>query len=85
MKKPKFNVIWNEDEKIGFGKGYYIIFEDHEGKPMMDHYYSIGTNKEWHDLEVVSVDIISNIKNMINIGYEFDIYSYNHKTLEEIF
>lgn len=68
----RFNVIYNNDETIGFGKGYYVIFENHEGKPTVDCAYPTWEHNEMVD--AVSVGLWNKIKYLIEIGYKLDIY-----------
>jgi len=72
MKKKRFNIIYNNDESIGFGKGYYIVFENHEGKPTLDCRY--GTIEYNKDVDMVSVGILNKINYLYDMGYVLDTY-----------
>lgn len=74
MKKTKFNIIWNEEEDKAMGKGYYLIFEDNQGKPCFSKYWAIATNEKWNGAETVHTSIIEDLKNNIYNGMEFDIF-----------
>lgn len=69
-KKKKFNIIYNNDENVGYGKGYYFIFENYEGKPTFDSKY--GTYEYSKDVDMISVGVINKIYRMYDLGYVFD-------------
>lgn len=68
----RFNFIYNNDETIGYGKGYYVIFEGHDKKLLMDTYYPIWEQNE--QVDGVSVGILNKINHLIDMGYKLDIY-----------
>lgn len=79
-RKKKFTIYYNNDETIGFGKGYYIIFENFEGKPTFDSKYGTFEYSEFQDL--VSVGLINKMFYMYDLGYVFDrYYEFNFKEL----
>jgi len=80
-KRKKFNIVYNNDENIGFGKGYYIIYENYEGQPTFDCKYGVLEYNE--NVDMVSVGIINKIYYMYDMGWELDIY-YG-KDLKKIF
>ena len=80
-KKKKFNIVYNNDETVGMGKGYYFIYENYEGKPTFDSKY--GTYEYSEQVDMVSVGVINKIKYMYEMGYELDIYYGTN--LKEIF
>lgn len=79
--KKKFNVIYNSDESIGLGKGYYIVYENHNHKPTFDSKY--GTYEYSEEVDMVSVGIINKIKFLYDMGYVLD--TYYSVDLKEIF
>ena len=81
-KKKRFNYIYNGDEKVGYGKGYYIIFEGHDGEVLIDAFYRI--NDIGHDNFTISTSILEHIKHLIDIGYEFDSW-YHPSTIKQLF
>ena len=80
-KKKRFNIIYNNDDKIGYGKGYYIIYENYEGEPTFDSKY--GTYEYSEDVDMVSVGILNKINHLYDMGYILDKY-YN-PNLKELF
>lgn len=79
-KKRRFKIYYNDDETIGFGKGYYFIYENYEGKPTFDSKWGIFEYNE--DVDMVSVGVINKIYEMYDLGYVFDrYYSFNFKEL----
>lgn len=70
--KKRFNIIYNDKEDIGYGKGYYIIFENHEKEPTFDCKYGICEYSK--DVDMVSVGILNKIKRLYEMGYILDIY-----------
>lgn len=83
MKKKKFNIIYNSDEKKGFGKGYYVIYENYEGQPAMDTMYPTWEHNE--QVDAVSVGIINKIKHLYDIGYVLDVYYCRDMDISSIF
>ena len=82
-KKKKFNIIYNNDEKKGYGKGYYIVYENYEGKPTFDCKY--GTWEQNKDVDGVSVGIINRIKYLYDMGYILDTYYNRSNGIDNIF
>lgn len=72
MKRKRFNWCYNNDETIGFGKGYYIYFEGHDGSIMIDSYYKSWEYNE--QVDVVSVGILNKFKDLYYLGYQLDMY-----------
>ena len=68
----RFNFIYNNDETIGLGKGYYIIFEGYDKKIKWDSYYPTWEHNE--QVDGVSVGILNKIQYLIDMGYKLDIY-----------
>lgn len=81
-KKRKFNIIYNSDKKKGYGEGYYIVYENYEGKPTFDSMYPIWEQNE--QVDGVSVGIINKIKHLYDMGYVLDVY-YNRDNIDNIF
>ena len=72
MKKRRFNIIYNNDKNIGMGEGYYIVFENYEGEPMLDSVYkTIEYNEQ---VDMVSVGILNKINYMYDMGWVLDKY-----------
>ena len=72
MKKRRFNIIYNKDKNIGMGEGYYIVFENYEGEPMLDSVYkTIEYNEQ---VDMVSVGILNKINYMYDLGWVLDKY-----------
>ena len=71
-KKKRFNIIYNDNKEIGFGEGYYIIYENYEGEPTYDSMYRIYNYNEQTDM--VTVGLINKIYHLYDLGYELDIY-----------
>lgn len=78
MKKPRVNFIYNDNEKLGFGKGYYVFFEgvakEHKGQPMFECFYPIEEKNE--QVDVVCVGILNRIKRDVINGWVYDPYYY---------
>lgn len=70
--KHRFNYLYNGDESIGFGKGYYIIFEGHDKQLRVDTYFPTWEQNE--QVDGVSVGILNKISYLIDLGYQFDRY-----------
>lgn len=70
--KKKFTIIYNKDENVGYGKGYYLIYENNEGKATFDSKY--GTYEYSEDVDMVSVGILNKMFRMYDLGYVFDRY-----------
>lgn len=70
--KKRFNILYNADKDIGFGVGYYIVYENYKGEPTFDCKY--GTFDYSEEVEMVSVGIINKIYRLYNMGYVLDIY-----------
>lgn len=71
-KKKRFNYIYNSDETFMYGKGYYLIFEGHDGKPLIETFYPTWEVNEMVD--GVSVGILNKIKHLTDMGYVLDVY-----------
>lgn len=71
-KKKKFNYIYSDDKTLGYGVGYYIVFEGHDGKPLIDTFYPTWEVNEMVD--GISVGVLNKIKYLISAGYQFDIW-----------
>ena len=81
--KKRFNIIWNDNEDIGFGKGYYFIYENYEGKPTFDCKYGVYEyNKE---VDMVSVGVINKINHLYDLGYIYDNYYATNINLKDLF
>ena len=72
MKKKKFNIIYNADKDIGFGVGYYIVYENNKGEPTFDSKYGIYEYSE--EVDMVSVGLINKIYHLYEMGYILDIF-----------
>ena len=70
--KKRFNILYNADKNIGFGVGYYIVYENYEGKPTFDCKY--GTIEYNKDVDMISVGIINKINYLYDMGYVLDKY-----------
>ena len=71
-KRKKFNIIYNDNKELGFGEGYYIVYENYEGKSALDTMYPTWEHNE--QVDAVSVGIINKIKYLYDIGYVLDVY-----------
>lgn len=71
-KKKRFTIYYNKNDNIGFGKGYYFIYENYEGKPTFDCKY--GTFEYSEDVDMVSVGLVNKIYYLYDMGYIFDKY-----------
>ena len=80
MAKKKFNIIYNNDENIAWGKGYYVVFENHKGEPTIDSKY--GTYEYSSEVDMVSVGIINKIKYLYDMDYILDVYYAKDKLKE---
>ncbi len=69
-RKHKFNFIYNNDETIGFGKGYYFIFEGHDYTPMVETMYKCWEQNE--HVDGISVGFINRFRYLENLGYVYD-------------
>lgn len=69
-RKKKFNVIYNGKEEIGFGCGYYVVFEGHDYKPCLDSVYHTWEHNE--SVDGVSCGLINKIIYLCDLGYVFD-------------
>ena len=79
-KKKRFNVIYNNDENIGYGKGYYVVYENYEGNPTFDSCYHVIEIDENHD--AISIGLLNKFEHMYYLGYVFDYgYAFNLKDL----
>ncbi|MBO7732049.1 MAG: hypothetical protein J6S67_05840 [Methanobrevibacter sp.] len=78
MKKPRMNFIYNADEKLGFGAGYYFFFEgtagDTKGKPLFETYYHTEEKNEYVDM--ISVGILNELRRNAELGWEYDPFYY---------
>ena len=76
MKKEKeryFNFIYNDDEKLGHGKGYYLFFQslDDEPEDCFSAYYPL---KETEHVDFVSVGIINQLVRNTELGWKYNPY-----------
>ena len=69
-RKHKFNWVYNNDENIGFGKGYYIFFEGHDYKPLVDCMYPSWEQNE--QVDGISVGILNKFRYLEDLGYVYD-------------
>lgn len=69
-RKHKFNWMYNADETIGFGKGYYIIFEGSNYEPMVDTMYKTWEYNE--QVDGISVGILNKFRYLEDLGYVYD-------------
>lgn len=72
MKKRRFNIIYNNNKKLGMGEGYYIVFENYEGEPMLDSVYKTIEYSE--QVDMVSVGILNKINHLYDMGWVLDKY-----------
>lgn len=72
MKKHRFNWVYNSNEEIGFGKGYYLYFENYEFKPVFECKY--GTYEYNPQCDMISVGFLNRIKHLVDLGYVYDPY-----------
>lgn len=70
--KKRFNIIYNSNEDIGFGVGYYVVYENYKGEPAVDCQYRILEYSE--QVDMVSVGIINKIYHLYDLGYILDPY-----------
>ena len=79
-KKKRFTIYYNGNEKLGFGIGYYFIYENYEGKPTFDSKWGVFEYSE--DIDMVSVGVINKIYKLYDLGYIFDkYYSFDFEKL----
>lgn len=74
MKKERyFNFIYNGDEKLGMGKGYYYFFQslDDEPEDLLGAFYPI---KETEQVDFVSVGILNRMKQDTDMGWRYNPY-----------
>ena len=74
MKKERyFNFIYNDDEKLGHGKGYYLFFQslDDEPEDLFSAFYPI---KETEHVYFVSVGILNQLRHYSDRGWKFNPY-----------
>ena len=69
-KKKRFNWKYNNDETIGFGKGYYIFFENYKGEPALDSMYPSWEHNE--QVDAISVGFLNKFRYMEDLGYVYD-------------
>ena len=73
MAKPKFNFIYNDNSKVGFGKGYYLFFQgiaqEDKGQPLFAKYYPLSETKF---VDYVSVGMINDLEHYSYMGWEYD-------------
>ena len=70
-RSKRFNYVYNSDDKLGYGKGYYIIFEDNEGSPAFDSYYPIYEKDE--TMDCVSVGLLNKLDHIYLLGWRLDL------------
>ena len=74
MKKERyFNFIYNGDEKLGFGKGYYLYFQSLNDKKedLFAVHYPI---KETEQVDFVSVGVLNQLKYYTDMGWTYNPY-----------
>lgn len=76
MKKEQyFNFMFNEDEKLGFGKGYYLYFQSMNGEDLFSKYYPVEKiNKGQFEYETISTLIFEDIRHNTELGWTFNPY-----------
>ena len=75
MKKERyFNFIYNNDEKLGSGKGYYLFFQslDDEAEDLFAAFYPLVEGNEYVDY--VSVGVLNQLKHYTDLGWKFNPY-----------
>lgn len=70
--KKRFNIIYNSNKDIGFGVGYYVIYENYEGQPTFECSFPIYEYSE--QVDMVSVGILNKIYRLYELGYILDPY-----------
>lgn len=76
MKKEQyFNFIYNDDEKLGFGKGYYLFFQDHNGEDIFSKYYPIQkVIKGEHTIETIHIGVLDDFYKDTDLGWKYNPY-----------
>lgn len=73
MAKPKFNFIYNDDNELGFGKGYYLFFQgisgENKGEDLFATYYPLIETK---NVDYASVGLLNEIRHYEEMGWEYD-------------
>ena len=82
-KKKRFTIIYNGQEDIAFGKGYYFIYENYEGKPTFECKYSVYEYSK--EVDMVSVGVINKINDLYYKGYIYDRYYAANINLKDLF
>lgn len=77
-----FNFIYNGDEKLGMGKGYYYFFQSLDKEPE-DLFGAFYPTKETEHVDFVSVGILNQMKHSTDLGWKYN--PYYHVDLEEQF
>lgn len=75
MKKERyFNFIYNDDEKLASGKGYYLFFQslDNEPEDLFAAFYPLVEGNEYVDY--VSVGVLNQLKHYTDLGWRFNPY-----------
>lgn len=74
-KKPKFNFIYNDDNGLGFGKGYYLFFQgiagENKGQDLFGCYYPLIETK---GIDFVSIGVLNNLAHYTDMGWQYDMW-----------
>lgn len=66
----RFNFKYNTDETIGMGKGYYLFFENYEGRTTIDCMYPTWEQNE--QVDGISVGFLNRFRYLEALGYKYD-------------
>ena len=81
-KEHYFNFIYNDDEKLGHGKGYYLFFQSLDDDPE-DCFAAFYPIKETEQVDFVSVGVLNQLRYYSDMGWKFN--PYYRVDLTEIF
>lgn len=84
--KTHFNIIWNEDEARGYGKGWYVFFEGALNKEIIfEKYFPTIKHPKAEQEEFVHESVILLIKDHITRGLVLDTSLNKERTFDEVF
>lgn len=76
MKKEKeryFNFIYNDDESLAHGKGYYLFFQSLDDEPD-DLFNAFYPTKETEHVDFVSVGVLNQLRRNTELGWKYNPY-----------